>query len=139
MRRIALMLTLLAAPLALAALSAAAAGGPAFAPAGPAPAAAADAGLDGKKIFLDAQCNLCHSVETAGIEAKTKSDKLRGPELSGVTAKREAKTLVSYLRQDATIDGKKHKKGFRGSDEELGALLGWLTEQRKKAAAKKGA
>jgi len=136
MRRIAPLLTLLAAPLTLAALSTGAAGGPIFSPAGPSPAAAADAGLDGKKIFLAEQCNLCHSVESAGIEAKTKSDKLRGPDLSGVTAKRKADELTKFLRQDATLDGNKHKKAFKGSDEELGAVLGWIIEQQKKASAK---
>jgi len=140
MRRIALLLTLFAVPLALAALSTSAAGGPTFSPAGPSPAAAADPGLDGKKIFLAEQCNLCHTVGTAGIEAKTKSDKLKGPDLDTVTAKHEAKVLVQYLRQAVELDGSKHKKAFKGSDEELGALLAWLTEQQKKAAAaKKGA
>ena len=136
MRRIALLLTLLAAPLALAALSTVAAAGPTSSPAGPSPAAAGTA-LDGKKIFLAEKCNLCHSIEVAGIEATTKSDKMKGPDLGAVEPELKGDELMKFLRQTATRDGEKHKKAFKGSDEELGALLGWLTEQRKKAGAKK--
>jgi hypothetical protein len=32
--------------------------------------------FDGKEIFLAQKCDLCHTVSSAGIEAKTKSDKM---------------------------------------------------------------
>ena len=83
--------------------------------------------LDGKTIFLAEKCNLCHSVPPAGIEASIKSEKLRGPDL--VNLKPPGEVLAKYLRKDAQIDGKEHKKAFTGSDEELGALVAWLLAQ----------
>lgn len=120
MRKMALLMITLVVPLLLAAVtfSGAAYAGP-----------EGDGGLDGKQIFLDAKCNLCHGVSSAGIEAKMKSATMQGPDLSDVTERREAEVLVDYLRGDAEIEGAKHKKKFTGSDEELGALIGWLETQ----------
>lgn len=99
---------------------------------GAAPAAAQGAKvLDGKQIFLAQKCNLCHSVSPAGVEATTKSEKMKGPDLVGL-GKKDAKLLNGYLRKTADINGKKHVKQFTGSDEELGALLAWLQKQEKK-------
>ena len=99
---------------------------------GAAPAAAQAAKvLDGKQLFLAQKCNLCHSVSAAGIEATTKSEKMKGPDLVG-EAKRDAKLLNAYLRKTADINGKKHVKQFTGSDEEIGALIAWLQKQEKK-------
>ena len=95
--------------------------------------AAAQAGkvLDGKTIFLAQKCNLCHAVSPAGIAATTKSEKMKGPDLVGLS-KKDAKILNGYLRKTADLNGKKHVKQFTGSDEELGALLAWLQKQEKK-------
>lgn len=99
---------------------------------GAAPAAAQAAKvLDGKQIFLAQKCNLCHSVSPAGVEATTKSEKMKGPDLVGLS-KTDAKILNGYLRKTADIKGKKHVKQFTGSDEELGALIAWLQKQEKK-------
>jgi mono/diheme cytochrome c family protein len=87
--------------------------------------------LDGKQIFLAQKCNLCHSVSPAGIEATTKSEKMKGPDLVGL-AKTDAKLMTSFLRKTADIKGKKHAKQFTGSDEELAALIAWLQKQEKK-------
>lgn len=91
----------------------------------PALASSSD-GLDGKEIFLGQKCNLCHGVEAAGIEATTKSDKLKGPDLSAVTERHEDEWIAEYLRKEETLDGEEHKKPFTGSDEELGAMIQWL-------------
>ena len=115
----------LSAPLVLA-LAAVLAGAPSGA------AAAESKVLDGKQIFLAQKCNLCHAVSSAGIEATTKSEKLKGPDLAGAAAKRDARLLGDFLRKKAAIDGKKHSKEFTGSDEELGALIAWLQKQEKK-------
>jgi mono/diheme cytochrome c family protein len=100
----------------------------------PAPVVAAmaddDPGLDGEKIFLAEKCNLCHSVSSADIEAKTKSEKVRGPDLAGVAERHDSDFLVGYLRQDVELEGEKHKKAFTGSDEEIGALVSWLLAQK---------
>lgn len=87
--------------------------------------------LDGKQIFLAQKCNMCHSVSSAGITATMKSEKMKGPDLTNLAAKQDAKALNEYLRKKAPINGKKHGKEFTGSDEELGALIAWLQAQKK--------
>lgn len=88
--------------------------------------------LDGKQIFIAQKCNLCHTVSSAAIQAITKSEKMKGPDLTGLTPKQDAKLLNDYLRKKADINGKKHGKEFTGSDEEIGALIAWLQKQEKK-------
>ena len=85
--------------------------------------------VDGKAIFLAQKCNMCHSVSPAGIEKTTKSEKMAGPDI--VNLKTDAATLTKYLRKQADLNGKKHVKGFTGSDEELGALVAWMLAQKK--------
>ncbi len=97
---------------------------------GAAPVAAQGAKLDGKQIFLAQKCNLCHGVSSAAIEATTKSDKMKGPDLTGSAAKQDVKTLSAYLRKTAEINKKKHVKAFTGTDEELAALIAWLQKQK---------
>jgi mono/diheme cytochrome c family protein len=101
---------------------------------GPAGAAAVEGPkvLDGKQIFLAQKCNLCHGVSSAGINATTKSEKMKGPDLTGVAPKVDARLLNDYLRKKAEINGKKHGKELTGSDEEIGALIAWLQKQEKK-------
>jgi mono/diheme cytochrome c family protein len=98
---------------------------------GPASGAAAPAKLDGKQIFLAQKCNLCHSVSSAGIERTMKSEKMAGPDLTNLAAKQDAATLTKFLHKQADINGKKHGKAFTGSDEEMGALVSWLQQQKK--------
>jgi cytochrome c553 len=88
--------------------------------------------LDGKQILLTAKCNTCHGVSTAGIEPTIKSEKMQGPDLAGVGERVESDQLLAFLRQKAEVGGKKHKVAFKGSDEELGALVAWLEDQKKK-------
>jgi mono/diheme cytochrome c family protein len=101
---------------------------------GPAVAAAAEGPkvLDGKQIFLAQKCSLCHDVSSSDIKATTKSEKMKGPDLTGAASKRDARLLNDYLRKKAEINGKKHGKEFTGSDEEIGALIAWLQKQDKK-------
>lgn len=87
--------------------------------------------LDGKAIFLAQKCNMCHSVSSAGIEATTKSEKMKGPDITNNAAKQDAAVLTKYLRKQADLNGKKHTKAFTGSDEELGALIAWMQKQKK--------
>jgi mono/diheme cytochrome c family protein len=90
-----------------------------------APAGAAEQ-LDGKKIFLAQKCEMCHAVSSADIKM---TGKIKGPDLTGAAAKRDASLLSDYLRRNADINAKKHVKPFTGSDEELGALIAWLQKQ----------
>lgn len=93
-----------------------------------APVAAEDG--DGKAVFEAQKCDLCHAVSSAGIEATTKSEKLKGPDLTGVGDRFEKDWIVKYIKKEADKDGKPHTKPFKGSDEELQALVDWLLEQK---------
>ncbi len=88
----------------------------------------AAAEVEGQKVFEAQKCNMCHAVPSAGIEAKTTSEKMKGPDL--VDLKRDAKWIAGYLQKTEQIDGADHKKEFKGSDEELQALVDWLLEQK---------
>ncbi|MBI4666029.1 MAG: cytochrome c [Nitrospinae bacterium] len=96
------------------------------------------AGDDGKTLFINEGCVNCHSVKSAGItvmesaEAKEelKEQAAEGakapPDLSGLAAKRDADFLDKYLRKKIAIDGRKHKKRFKGSDAERETLITWI-------------
>lgn len=86
----------------------------------------------GKNLFLAQKCDMCHGVSGAGIAATTKSEKLKGPDLSAFVPKDPA-AFEAFLRLQGELAGKKHKKEFKGSEAELKAILDWLKEQ--KAAA----
>jgi len=86
-------------------------------------------GADGKTVFLAQKCNMCHSVSTAGITATTKSEKMKGPDL--VNLKQDAKTLTAFLKKTGDINGKKHVKELKGTDDELKAVVTWLLAQKK--------
>lgn len=85
---------------------------------------------DGKAIFLAQKCNTCHAVSSAGIEAKTTSAKMKGPDLTGVGERYEREWIVKYVQKEVDKDGKSHSTAFKGSDEELEALVDWLLEQK---------
>ena len=84
----------------------------------------------GHQAFVTLKCNMCHAVSSAGIEAKTKSEKMFGGDLVDLGAEWEAKKLASYMNQEMEKDGKPHKKEFKGTDEELQVLVDWLLEQK---------
>lgn len=93
-------------------------------------AVAAEA-LDGKAIFLAQKCNMCHSVSSAAIEGKAQSESTKGPDISTASIKADDATLGKYLRKLEKINDKLHKKEFKGTDEELAALISWLRKQKK--------
>ena len=80
--------------------------------------------VDAQALFVDEhKCNVCHSVEAAGVEAR--SEKTFSGDLSGF-APEDAVALARFLRKEEARDGEDHKKTFKGSDEELQAILVWL-------------
>jgi hypothetical protein len=85
---------------------------------------------DGRQIFLDKKCDLCHAVTSSQIEAKTKLESMLGPDLAGVGSRREAGWLADYLNQDVLLNDAQHITDFKGSAEELAALVEWLLEQK---------
>jgi mono/diheme cytochrome c family protein len=110
---------------------------------GPAPAADAK---DGKALFLEAQCNTCHTVKAAGIEkrkateadaaeAKEKKSDTKPPDLSGVGLERKAEWIGKFLMKTEAIKGEKHPRKFRGTEADLKTVSEWLGTM--KTAAKK--
>ncbi len=80
---------------------------------------------DAKALFVEThKCNMCHGVAAEGIEAKTKSEKMKGEDLSGYKSDKELADLAAFMRKES--EGDQHKKGFKGTDEELQTILDWL-------------
>ena len=84
----------------------------------------------GQEAFLAQKCNMCHGVPGASIEAKTKSATMKGPDLptASMTAADRA-DLLKYVRKEAELNGKSHKKGSKATDDELNVVLDWLAAQ----------
>lgn len=107
------------------------------------------AGEAGKKIFTDYECVSCHAVSAYGmsiVESENQEeeeddwgdeeDVIEPPDLSDVGNKREAVFLAKYLRKKVAVEGRKHKKRFKGSREELKEVVLWLVSLKKKPTAK---
>ncbi len=88
--------------------------------------AAEEPTLDGEALFTTThKCNMCHAVPAAEIEAKTKSEKMKGGDLGG-KIEGEFAEIAAYVRKEGELDGKSHKKPFKGTDEELQSIIDWL-------------
>jgi mono/diheme cytochrome c family protein len=87
------------------------------------------AATDGRQIFLDQKCNMCHTVSSASI---TPTSKIKAPDLTGLSSKEDAAFLKKYLKKEADKNGKKHIKPFAGTDAQFDALVSWLQKQDKK-------
>ena len=77
---------------------------------------------DGKKIFVDNKCAMCHTIQSVGIESK-KSDAV---DLSTVGKDMTEEFLMKFLKKEAKLNDKDHKSSFKGSDEDLKILVDWL-------------
>ena len=84
----------------------------------------------GQVAFTENKCQTCHAVSSAGIEAKAKSAKILGPDLKGVAADYEEGWFAEYIKGAADLDGKKHRAKFKGTDDDLKAILAWLKTQQ---------
>jgi cytochrome c2 len=82
--------------------------------------------LDGKAAFLELKCNMCHAVSAAAIEAKVKSEDMKGPDLTGVTKRMDTAQIAPFVKKEAEHDGKKHKAPWKGTDAQLQAIVDWL-------------
>jgi len=102
--------------------------------ASPAPLAAADtAAPPGKVAFVDLKCSICHSIESQGVERKSKSEKTKGPDLSTIGATHDADWLGKFLRKEvANEHGKKHEKEFKGTPEQLQQIAQFLASLKTK-------
>ena len=100
----------------------------------PAPAAAAAAGASpGAVAFADLKCSICHSIESQGIERKSKSEKTKGPDLSTIGATRDAAWIAKFLRKEVVNEhDKKHEKDFKGTPEQLEQIAQFLASLKTK-------
>jgi hypothetical protein len=78
----------------------------------------------GKDIFVNAKCNICHSVTSHGIDAKKKSNTT--PDLSNVGASFKTAGLKTYLKKESELNGKKHPRTFDGNEADFETLVTWL-------------
>jgi hypothetical protein len=88
----------------------------------------------GRKVFLDSKCTRCHEISSQDIASTRDPEESEGKEpvdLSDVGSKHDAAWIQGFLEKREELDGHKHKKKFRGSEEELQALVSWLTTLRK--------
>jgi cytochrome c5 len=87
---------------------------------------------DGKAVFVAQKCDTCHSVSTAGIAATTKSEKMKGPDLVGVVQAHDRAFVADIVHKKINgPNGKKHVKEWKGTEEELQALIDFLEAQKK--------
>ena len=94
--------------------------------------AAPSRAADGKAVFQAQKCDTCHAVSTADIAATTKSEKMKGPDLVGVVQAHDRAYVADVVRKKInTSDGKKHVKEWKGTEEELQALIDFLEAQKK--------
>ena len=85
---------------------------------------------DGKALFEAKKCNMCHSIESQGI-VKT-SEKMKGAELSDAgNSVSSADWLKTFLTQEELKEGEKHKKKWKGTDEELDTIVNWVMSLKK--------
>jgi hypothetical protein len=80
----------------------------------------------GQGIFIAQKCNMCHSIDALGIEATTKSEKMKASDLSKIGAAHDAAFLAKYLQKEEQVGGEAHKASWKGSDAELAQLTDWL-------------
>lgn len=79
--------------------------------------------IDPIQLFKDKKCNSCHSIDVIGIP-KT-NEKSKAPDLSNI-ADKGPEFLTKYMMKEADNNGKKHGISWKGTEEELNAIVGWL-------------
>jgi mono/diheme cytochrome c family protein len=77
---------------------------------------------EGKKIFVDNKCNMCHTIKSVGIESK-KSD---ATDIVQLEKEKNAEFWMNYLMKKEKLNGKDHKTAFKGKEEDLKKLVDWL-------------
>lgn len=82
--------------------------------------------LEGKVLFLKKKCNMCHSVESHGIERM--QDKIVGADHSDAanTVTADSEWIKRFLRQEELKDGAKHLLKYTGDEQELATILNWV-------------
>jgi cytochrome c2 len=91
-----------------------------------------DAVPAGQKVFVDNKCQMCHSVESAGLTSKNK----KAVDLSNVGSTYKADFLNKWLTKEAKIKDNMHKVAFKGDEKNLHELTAWLETLKTKPAPK---
>ena len=79
-----------------------------------------------KDLYQQAKCDRCHAVASEGIEATTKSARMKGPDLDGLGESRTAEWIVQYVKKEVNLDGKDHRSKYTGTDSDLETIAEWL-------------
>jgi mono/diheme cytochrome c family protein len=80
----------------------------------------------GQKLFLENKCNMCHSIESLGIERTSTSDKMKAMDLSSVGDELDLDWAVKFIKKEVEREGELHQKTFKGSDEDAKTIADWL-------------
>ena len=80
----------------------------------------------GQTAFIGNECNMCHSIDSLGIERTSKSEKMQAGDLSNVGAEHDAAWIVQYVKKEVQLEDADHKKTYKGTDEDLQAIADWL-------------
>jgi len=78
----------------------------------------------GKKLFMDAKCTSCHSMEAFGLIPKTPKKNI--PDLSFVGDRHNADFIKLFITKQEKMHDANHPIAYKGSDEELVILADWL-------------
>lgn len=93
--------------------------------------------VDVDALLAAKKCTFCHTVASAGI-ASSRPEGVKGAivDLSGVGARRPRPWLEAYLLKKEKIEQREHPATFRGTPEELAALVDWMLALREPAPKK---
>jgi cytochrome c2 len=73
----------------------------------------------GEKIYSAKRCGACHVIQGKGGKL--------GPPLSDIASKRDAQWLKAFLKDPKAINPESKMSPFKGTDEELEALVAYLS------------
>lgn len=82
---------------------------------------------EGKKLFVEYKCNMCHTVKSVGIESK-KSD---AHDIVQLDNEKNTEFWLNYLMKKEKLNGKDHKTAFKGGEEDLRKLVDWMMALKK--------
>ena len=83
----------------------------------PSAQAAGEAAL-GEKVYSAKRCAACHVIQGKGGKL--------GPPLSSIASKRDEQWLKAFLKDPKAINPESKMSRFKGTDEELEALVAYL-------------
>jgi mono/diheme cytochrome c family protein len=80
----------------------------------------------GQQLYSDKKCGVCHAIKGKGGTAGP----ARGPDLSDVGAKRDPRWLIAFMKDPKSLNPGSKMMPYKGSQEELEALVAYLTSLR---------